>query len=656
MNPLKYIIVIFLFQTIFVTNSIGQYSISGQVNDSSSIGIAGARITLFDSTLSYFVEKRTDVSGTFTINNIPAGNYSLGAEKITMEYFQQTIIVPMSTQLGITLQRESQSGNWTTIIQSPEALGGTNLGILMPNGKIFYCHSTKDPFYFDPTINDTIGVIGDTAVQGCTGPLLMPNGLVIMAGGTLQEVYGPGCRRVKTFDYTNNVWALRDSLLDFRWYPTVTKLADNRVLIYGGGNLNNPQRTNSSELYDPATWTTQWTDSLSIGNEVSPNVLLYNGKVLMTHRPPMLFDPVTMQWDSAGQFVQGPRMPNGDHADHELVQLSDGDVMAIGYKSFNANLGTFVERYNHISDSWSLGSSISPIRSRAKTVLLPNEKIAVIGGYKEDVNDTTSVNQWGYMNLCDEYDPVADSWRRLSRLNIQREYHCNAILVPDGRVIAVGGEGQPGNEPPFSYIEAFSPPYLYRGIRPVINNLSTNNFQRGTSITFEIGFTDSVTKVFLYSTQSVTHFMNTGNNRFVHLNFNQSGNTILITLPNDSLIIPDGFYMLFAMVDDIPSVAKMISMSGSNLTQINEIDLSNKISFYPNPAFDELMFDFNNENESITIRILDLAGKLYKVIKIAGTQEKISLNDISPGSYLLQFTSDQLNETKKLIVMKNNYN
>ncbi len=626
------------------------------MNDSSSIGIAGARITLFDSTLSYFAEKRTDVSGTFTINNIPAGNYSLGAEKITMEYFQQTIIVPISTQLGITLQRESQPGNWTTIIQSPEALGGTNLGILMPNGRIFYCHNTKDPFYFDPTINDTIGVIGDTAVQGCTGPLLMPNGLVIMAGGTLQEVYGPGCRRVKTFDYTNNVWALRDSLLDFRWYPTVTKLADNRVLIYGGGNLNNPQRTSSSELYDPVTWTTQWTDSLSIGNEVSPNVLLYNGKVLMTHRPPMLFDPVTMQWDSAGQFVQGPRMPNGDHADHELVQLSDGDVMAIGYKSFNANLGTFVERYNHISDSWSLGSSISPIRSRAKTVLLPNEKIAVIGGYKEDVNDTTSVNQWGYMNLCDEYDPVADSWRRLSRLNIQREYHCNAILVPDGRVIAVGGEGQPGNEPPFSYIEAFSPPYLYRGIRPVINNLSTNNFQRGTSITFEIGFTDSVTKVFLYSTQSVTHFMNTGNNRFVHLNFNQSGNTILITLPNDSLIIPDGFYMLFAMVDDIPSVAKMISMSGSNLTQINEIDLSNKISFYPNPAFDELMFDFNNENESITIRILDLAGKLYKVIKIAGTQEKISLNDISPGSYLLQFTSDQLNETKKLIVMKNNYN
>ena len=67
---------------------------------------------------------------------------------------------------------------------------------------------------------------------------------------------------------------------------------------------------------------------------------------------------------SAGQFIQGPRTPNGDHPDHELVQLSNGDVIAVGYKSYNANLGTFIERYNPISDSWATGSSINPIHSR----------------------------------------------------------------------------------------------------------------------------------------------------------------------------------------------------------------------------------------------------------------------------------------------------
>lgn len=638
---------------IFYLTASGQYSVNGLVVDNSSIPISGARITLFDSSLTYFAEKRSDNSGLFIFNNIPAGNYSLGVEKLTKEYLQQSVTVPMSNQLNITLQNEMQTGVWTTIIQAPEALGGTNLGILMPNGRIFYCHSTKDPFYFDPSIDDTIPAIGDTSVLGCTGPLLMPNGLIIMAGGTLQEVYGPGCRRVKTFDYLTSTWVLRDSLFDYRWYPTVTKLADNRLLIFGGGNLNNPQRTNTSEIYDPSNWTTQWTDTIAIGDEVSPNVLLYNGKVLMTHRPPQLFNPLTMQWDSAGQFVQGPRTPNGDHSDHELVLLSNGDALAIGYKSFTGNLGTYVERYNPSLDSWSLGSSISPIRSRVKTVLLPNEKILAIGGYKEDMSDTTMTNQWGYMNLCDEYSPVTDTWRRLSRLNLQREYHCNSILVPDGRVIAVGGEGQPGNEPPFSYIEGFKPPYLFRGIRPVISNLSTTNFQRGLNFTFDVSYTDSLTDVILISTQSVTHFMNTGNNRFVHLNYLQSGTTISASIPNDSLIFPDGFYMLFAMVDDIPGIAKIISVVGNYITNIIEpIDFKN-ITIFPNPSNNSITITNSSYvHEIISVSLVDLAGKVVKEWRMLNKIETISTNDLPAGSYLVNFKSEKNSIVKKIIIVR----
>lgn len=631
----------------------GQYTITGLVNDSSSNPISGARITLFDSTLSVFIEERTDLAGLFTVNNIPPGNYSLGVEKLAKEYSEQSVTIPMSNQLNIILQSETQQGVWNTIIQAPEALGGTNLGILMPNGRIFYCHSTKDPFYFDPTIDDTIPCIGDTSILGCTGPILMPNGLVVMAGGTLQEVYGPGCQRVKTFDYLTNAWILRDSLLDYRWYPTVTKLADNRLLVFGGGNLNNPQRTNTSEIYDPSNWTTQWTDTIAIGNEVSPNVLLYNGKVLMTHRPPQLFDPVTMQWDSAGQFIQGPRTPNGDHPDHEIVQLSNGEVIAVGYKSYTTNLGTYVERYNPIFDSWSLGSSIAPIRSQAKTVLLPTEKILVIGGHKEDMADTTSVNAWGFMNLCDEYEPTSDSWRRLARLNIQREYHCNTILIPDGRVIAVGGDGQPGNEPPFSFIEGFKPPYLFRGIRPAINNLSTTNFQRGLIFSFNVDFTDSLTDVLLISTQAVTHFMNTGNNRFLHLNYQQNGTTVSSSIPNDSLIIPDGYYMLFGMVDDIPSKAKIVSVVGNFSTEIHEFSGTRTITVYPNPTNNALTIDNRSfGNEFLSVDIVDLTGKTMRNWKMYNRIEAIPIDYLSAGSYFIRFKSEHTSEIKKIIVVR----
>ncbi|HKR05297.1 MAG TPA: galactose oxidase-like domain-containing protein [Bacteroidia bacterium] len=560
--------ILFTAITLFVLvikNAYSQSSVSGQVNNNTSTGISGARITLFNSGLTYFREVRTNATGAFTIPNVPAGNYSLGAEKMGKDYVQQSVSIPLGAPVIITLYNETQPGQWNVIVNSPEPLGGTNLGALMPDGKIFFCHETVDPFYFDPSINNTLSAPSSSSVQGCVGPVLREDGKLWFIGGALVPTYGPGSRKVKYFDPVINVWQFQPDMLDYRWYPSVIKLASNKILIAGGGNLNNPVRTNTSEIYNPTSGTSVFTDTIAIGNEVSPIILLYNGKVLMTHRPPQLFNPANNQWNLAGAFVQSPRTPNGDHADHELVLMPNGEAIAIGYKSFTAGVyGTFVERYNPTTDSWSLGTSILPIRSRAKTVLLPDKKILTIGGFKENPSDTTSTNSYGYMNLCDMYNPASDSWRRLARLNYRREYHCNTILIPDGRVIAVGGEGQPGNEPPFSVIEAFNPPYLYRGIRPSISWIDTLTYSRGEEIDFTVNYADSLTAVQLLSTAVVTHFMNSGNNRFLELNFIQTGGNVSANIPSDSVTAPDGYYMLFAMVDDIPSIAKIIRISGKS--------------------------------------------------------------------------------------------
>jgi hypothetical protein len=120
-------------------------------------------------------------------------------------------------------------------------------------------------------------------------------------------------------------------------------LTDGKLLITGGGTQLNPQRTNSTEIYDLATGTSVMVDTTAIPQEQSPILMLYNGKVMMTHRPPQLYDPPTQQWDACADFLQGNRMPNGDHADHELVHLPDSIVVAIGYRSFTAGVpGNFI--------------------------------------------------------------------------------------------------------------------------------------------------------------------------------------------------------------------------------------------------------------------------------------------------------------------------
>ena len=650
-----YLLTLFFLLMLNTKNAFSQYPAFGQVNDISSVGISGARITLFDTSLTYFREIRTDVTGAFTIPNVPGGNYLLGVEKINKDYVQQPITIPMSVPVTIALNDETQQGQWNIIVNSPEPLGGTDLGVLLPNGKIFYCHNSREPFYFDPVTNDTMSFAGDTAVQGCVGPVLMPTGLMVFAGGTLQNIYGPGTRKVKTFNPGINQWVVRNSMLDYRWYPTITKLADNRLLIAGGGNLNNPQRTNTSEIYNTNTWTSSWTDTIAIGNEVSPIVLLYNNKVLMTHRPPQLFNPVTNQWDVAGPFVQGPRTPNGDHADHELVLMPDGEAIAVGYKSFTPGVyGTFIERYNPTSDSWTTGNSLLPIRSRAKTVLLPDKKILVTAGYKEDPSDTTSTNTWGYMNICDIYNPAADSWRRLSRINYYREYHCNTVLVPDGRVIAVGGEGQPGNEPSFSVIEAFNPPYLYRGIRPVIMSLDTSEHSRGDQINFTVQFADSVTAINLLSTAVVTHFMNSGNNRFLELSFAQSGTMLTATIPSDSVTAPDGHYMLFAMVDDVPSIAKILRISGNSISTGIEWQNNDDGEFliYPNPSNTVISIESVKSNAAkIIIKLCDITGKcVYEKITSAEKRFQIPVKNLASGIYLISVANEKNVFRKKVII------
>ncbi len=546
----------------FGAKVIGQ-NLSGTIADSSG-PVVGARVTFFNSDTSYFREGRSDAAGGYSFAAVAAGNYTLGASYTGKEYRQVSLALSSDTVVNFSLSTETQTGQWNVIVQSPEPLGGTDLAILLPNGKIFYCHNTLDPFVFDPEANGTMLVQGDNTLQGCAASLLLPDGKVVFAGGTNVEVYGPGIRKVKTYDYLTNTWQPKPDMIGYRWYPTMTRLADGKLLITGGGTQANPQRTNSTELYDPSTGTSQGVDSTAIPQEISPIVMLNNGNILMTFRPPQLYTPATQQWNACSDFLQGNRNPDGDHADHELVHLPEGTVVAVGYKSYTAGVpGNLIEKYDPTSNSWSYGANFAPVRSRAKTVLLPGKNILVLAGYKEDPANSTPTNQWGYMNIADIYNPYTEQWRRLAAMNYFREYHSLPVLVPDGRVIIVGGEGEPGNEPPFSVIEAFSPPYLFRGIRPQIVNFSQNIFQRGSQIVFDVIRTDSVTSVILMSTPSITHFMNSGNNRYVELPFTKTGNTITATIPSDSLNVLDGYYQLFAMVDDIPSAGKMIKVQST---------------------------------------------------------------------------------------------
>jgi hypothetical protein len=234
--------------------------------------------------------------------------------------------------------------------------------------------------------------------------------------------------------------------------------------------------------------------------------------------------------------------------------------------------------------------------------------------------------------------------------------------VPDGRIIAVGGEGSPGNEPPESLIEAFSPPYLFKGIRPEIRNLTIHEFKRKGTIEFDIAKTNALTGVVLMSNPVLTHFMNSGNNRFLNLEFEQNGNQIKAFLPDDSLRLMPGWYMLFAMVDDIPSVAQIVKVEkGVSIVTNTEVVLNNEFAFdvYPNPASDQLFIKVANSiaQGELTIEVFDGIGRKIYNQRI---QSQLSLSSheinlpisISPGIFYIKLSTQGESKIQKIIISK----
>ena len=536
--------------------------IAGRVTDDAGGPLAGARMTIEDAA-GIVLAARTDSNGQFAVDGLVGDvTYTVGASIRDRAYVARDVAAsdPCATA-DLALPPETEPGRWTNLGDAGERFGGTNSAVLLPDGRVLMCHDTQDPVVFDPVADLAEAAAASSRIQGCHAVTMLADGRVIYVGGADVPVYGPGTRQVKTYNPATDTWQVQPDLVGNRWYPSMVTLPDGRLLAIGGGNENNPERSRTSEVMDPTTMTWSPAGDIAIGNEVSPITVLYDGEVLMTHRPPQLFDPSTRAWRSAMDFVQGNRMPNGDHSDHEIQLLPDGRVAAIGYISFTpGQYGQMLEIYDPSTGQWELGTDVQPVRSRASTILMPDGRVLVIGGKVMDPADPTLVNAWGYTDLVDVWDPGRDAWRRLTSIEIPREYHAMPVVLPDGRIFVAGGEGEPGNEPAQSIAEALTPPYLLRGPRPAIVSIAETELRRGGSVTMELATDEPVTEVIVMGTNATTHFMESGTGRYLSLRFQQTGRTIVAEIPTEPARTIPGQYLVFVLIDDIPSPASVMRL------------------------------------------------------------------------------------------------
>jgi hypothetical protein len=146
---------------------------------------------------------------------------------------------------------------------------------------------------------------------------------------------------------------------------------------------------------------------------------------------------------------------------------------------------------------------------------------------------------------------------------VGRNYHSAALLLPDARVLTVGSDPlfrDKKNSITGSFeqrMEIYSPPYLFRGPRPVISAGPTI-VARGRPTTFATAAAADVVSARLIRPSAATHMLNT-DQRSIKLDVVAGPGSVTVTVPAAPTLAPPGPYMLFLVNRaGVPSPARWV--------------------------------------------------------------------------------------------------
>jgi N-acetylneuraminic acid mutarotase len=223
---------------------------------------------------------------------------------------------------------------------------------------------------------------------------------------------------------------------------TATLLSDGRVLVVGGLAELTPgvvSTLDSAELYDPNTNSWSTTGSMSIPRSRHSATRLLDGRVLVAGgrlkgaslATAELYDPETGTWGPTGSMAIA-------RDNFRAVLLSDGKVLVMGGVSANPN-GPLVQKTAEIFDpqtgSWSETDKMANARFGHDAILLPDGRVLASGG-------ANSAGHCVFMPTAEIYDPRYEKWSNISPMGAARGFHISALL-PDGRLLIGGGWALP---------------------------------------------------------------------------------------------------------------------------------------------------------------------------------------------------------------------
>ncbi|MEV4947231.1 kelch motif-containing protein [Streptomyces sp. NPDC053755] len=365
---------------------------------------------------------------------------------------------------------------------------------------------------------------------------------------------------------------------DARWYPTLVTLEDGKVLAVSGLNDVGDVVPGDNEIYDPVT--KKWSQGPFRYFPTYPSLFLtQGGKLLYTGsnagygpaekgRAPGLWDLDSNSFTPIGGLTDPDQLETS--ASLILPPVQDQKIMVLGGggvgESPKSTARTSIIDLSQESPAFRDGPALPQGTRYLSSVLLPDDTVFTTGGSKEYRGRSGSD-----ILRAQFYDPTANAFSAAADPTVGRNYHSEALLLPDGRVVTFGSDplfDDKDNTKLGTFeqeIEVFTPPYLHKGgaDRPVLG-AGPREIDRGGRATFRTEDAARITRARLMRPSAVTHTTDV-EQRSVALGLTKTKDAVTVEVPRDGTLVPPGWYMLFVTDGDgTPSEATWVLIGGED--------------------------------------------------------------------------------------------
>ena len=355
-----------------------------------------------------------------------------------------------------------------------------------------------------------------------------------------------------------------------RYYPTCVTLPNGNVLIAGGAasryfptftNIPNDEYeifdwrrgTRSQSLRFNPGHITEMYPFIHVLPDGSPGGALF----VFSKNEARLFYPQNATWNPTsfrtispfgrtyphqGSCVLLPLMPDQGYRARLLLVGGQGEEAGTHQATDTAEIFEFNAQSHHES-YWrsARGGNMHFRRFMGDAVLLADGTVFVVNGAGSGEADESH----DPVMSAQLFDPESETWRVVAPINRPRLYtrHWN-----------------PGNEIEDITLEIFSPPYLLRGPRPVIQ-AAPSEISYGQAFDITVSSPEHVGSVVLVRQSSTTH-TNNMDQRYVGLVIEQRQfDRLTVRAPYNGTIAPPGFFLLFVLSDQrVPSVGHVLGL------------------------------------------------------------------------------------------------